>query len=391
MAYFAPYIDSTGFHRPTFADIQAYYVTQAQTIFGSGIYLDNDSQDAQWIAAMSKIAYDTALLAEAVYNGQSPQSAAGVGLDTIVKINGIARLLPTHSTCLVTLVGAVGTVVTSGVVSDTAGLLWSLPTPVTIPVGGVLTVTATAQDTGAITADIGALQTIVTPTFGWTSVSNAAVAVVGNPVETDSDLRARQALSVALPSRTVLEGIVAAVLSVANVTRARGYDNATDVTNADGMPAHNIAIVAEGGTDADVAYQIYLKKTPGAPTYGTTTINETADSGFVTPIKFFRPTLRPIDVAITVKALTGYTTATTAAIKAAIVVYLNSPQIGDDIYVSSIYGAALSAQPSLTIPAFSVVACTAALHGGSLTTSDIVLAFNEASQGLLANVTVTVI
>ena len=50
MAYFTPYIDETGFHFPTYQDIVDDMVAGAKSIFGSDIYLENDSADYQLIS-----------------------------------------------------------------------------------------------------------------------------------------------------------------------------------------------------------------------------------------------------------------------------------------------------------------------------------------------------
>ena len=51
MAYFAPFVDDAGLHIPTYIDIRDDLIAQYKTIFGEEIYLDNDSQDYQMIAA----------------------------------------------------------------------------------------------------------------------------------------------------------------------------------------------------------------------------------------------------------------------------------------------------------------------------------------------------
>ena len=49
--------------------------------------------------------------------------------------------------------------------------------------------------TGATVAGIGAIDAVVTPVAGWTSVTNAAAANVGQDRESDQDLRARRQAS----------------------------------------------------------------------------------------------------------------------------------------------------------------------------------------------------
>jgi len=390
MAYFAPYLDSAGLHIPTFSDIQNNLITQAQSIFGQDIYLDNDSQDMQYIAAISMMIYDTMQMCQLAVNNQSPSTAVGTGLDSIVKLNGVSRSASSYSTCSATILGIAGTVISSGVVFDTSGYKWDLPANTTIGSDGVTDVTVTCETAGAIVADIGTISTISTPQYGWTAVTNPVAATPGAAVETDAELRTRQTESVTLPSQTVLEGLLAAVLSVSGVKRAVAYENTSGTADANTLPAHSICIVAEGGTDQLVADQIYYHKTPGCGTYGTTAIAETSVYGFTTTINFYRPTAVPIDVAVSVKALSGYSGALAADIQTYVADYLNSLQIGDDVIISSLWGVALQAIPNIKSPAFSITGISACRHGGTLLASDIVIAFNEAARGEIANVTVTV-
>jgi uncharacterized phage protein gp47/JayE len=389
MSYTAPYFDSTGLHIPTYSEIKAELVAQAQSIFGSDIYLDSDSQDMQWIAAVSSMLYDAMQMCQLGVNNQSPQTAVGTGLDGVVKLNGLARKAATYSTCLVTIIGTAGTTIASGVVQDTSGYKWDLPSSSVIGSDGVLSATVTCETAGAVTADVGTITTISTPQYGWTSVYNAAAATVGTAQETDATLRTRQTDSVAVPSTTILDGILGAVLNVDGVTRVVGYENTASSADSDGIPAHSISIVAEGGADADVAEQIWYHKTPGCGTYGTTTVDETSTYGFTTAISFYRPTSVAIDVTVTIKELTGYSDTLATNIKTYVAAYLNSLQIGTDVINSSLWGAALEALPSTTSPAFSITGVTAARHSGTKSASDIVIAFNEAAEGSTSNITVT--
>lgn len=390
MAYFTPTIDETGLHIPTYSDIRDQLVLDAKNIFGTDIYLEPDSQDYQWISSVAEKIYDSFQLAQQAYNNRSPQTSAGVALDSIVKLNGLTRRAGSYSTCLVTIVGIAGTIINNGVVADINGNLWNLTTPVTIPVGGTINVTATCQTLGAITANIGDISIINTPTYGWTSVTNAAGATVGTDEETDSQLRARQAVSTTILSKTLLEGTKAGLLAVPGVTRIAVYENDTNSADANGLPAHSITAVVENGTNTDVATAIYTYKGIGAYTNGDVSVSITDLFGASTTIRFYRPVYKAIDAVVNVKALTGYTTDITSQIKQNIVDYLNGMQIGDDLSISALWGVALAAMPDLKSPMFSITGLTAGLHGGSQGTSDIVIGYKEVTQGVLANITVNV-
>jgi uncharacterized phage protein gp47/JayE len=72
------------------------------------------------------------------YNARSPLTAVGADLDSIVKLNGIARKTASASTAALTLTGSPGAVITNGVAKDQNGYLWNLPSIVTIGSGGTV-------------------------------------------------------------------------------------------------------------------------------------------------------------------------------------------------------------------------------------------------------------
>lgn len=366
MAYFAPYMDATGLHLPTFVDIQDNLVAQAKSIFGQDIYLDNDSQDMQYIAAISKAIYDTMQMGALAVNNQSPQTAVGTPLDSLVKLNGLQRLAATYSTVQVTCIGTPGTVIAAGIVQDTAGYKWDLPAKSVIPDSGVLSCTATCETVGAIVADIGSIQTIITPQYGWDSVSNAAAAVAGVPTETDTQLRKRQSVSVQLPSQTPLNATLAAINAVDGVTRSRLYENQTDSTDSNGIPSHSVAAVVEGGDDDSVAQAVATSKTMGCGTYGSTSITLPTQFSIGGSTQFSRPTYTPVDVAVTVVILpSGYTQAVQDQATQNIKDYLNTLAIGTSVQASSLYYPALSAMADQRVPSFRIDSLTVSTGGGA--------------------------
>lgn len=386
----APTIDANGISVPQFADVLTYLQTQYRAIFGPDVYLGNDSQDGQFLGVIAAAINDSNATAVSVYNSMSPATAQGNGLSSNVKINGIARLTSSNSSVDVTLVGVAGTIVSNGVVADTNQNNWNLPASVTIPSAGTITVTATSANPGAIAAAAGTVTSIKTPTLGWQTVSNASDAAIGNPVETDAALRVRQAAAVALPSKTVLQGIVGAVESITGVTLARAYENDTATTDSNGLPAHSIALVVDGGDATAIATAILQKKTPGAYTAGTTSQTITDSSGFSNTIRFYRPTAKALSVEVKVKALSNYTTVIGDEIKAAMVAHITALGIGQSVLIPRLYlPAQLNGAPdSLT---YEVVWVKASVKPGAVGTTDLTLAFNELATLATADINLVVV
>lgn len=382
-------IDENGISVPAYTDVLSYLKEAYRGIYGSDVYLEPDSLDGQFLAILALAITDTNNTAAAVYNSFSPSKAQGVGLSSVVKINGIARNIASNSTVDVALIGVAGTTVTNGIVSDDAGNNWNLPASVVIPPAGTITVTAVCQTIGAVTAAIGAVSTIATPTRGWQSVSNAAIANPGNPVETDANLRNRQATSTALPSLTILEGIVGAVAAITGVTRYRAYENDTDATDTNGIPSHSIALIVEGGDAQIIGQTIADKKTPGSGTYGSTSITVVDSIGVSHAIKFSRPVSVGIKAGITVKAFAGYTVAIENALKQAVSDYINALAIGASVYYTRLYVPANLGNNS-SGATYEVTNLQIAKLAGSLAAADVTIAFNEAAACSVANITVTV-
>lgn len=384
------YVDSTGLHTPDYPAVLEYYQNQTKLVFGNDINLDSDSKDGQYLSIFSLATYDLCNIAQNNYNSYSPLTAIGKALSTQVKINGIARETATYSTVDLYIVGQVGTQIINGVATDSLNQKWNLPATVVIPVGGDIAVTATADAIGNISADPNTVTNIYTPTRGWQSVNNPSAATSGAPVESDAQLRIRQAESVAQPARTVFESTVGLVASVTGVTRYRGYENDTNSTDSNGIPAHTISLVVQGGDDTAIAQAIWDKKTPGTGTYGTT--SEIIYDEFGTPdtIRFYRPTNATVGVNIEIEALTGYVSTTEDLIKEQVSAYINSLRIGDDVYLSRIYTPAnLSGMPEGDT--YDITLLEINKNGGAFAAANVDLLFNEIAICSVEDVTVTVV
>lgn len=281
------YIDAQGYHYADYPTFLNWINAKYQGIYGLDSYVDPDSMDGQFLAILAQAFYDTAALGNAVYNSFSPLTAVGYGLSRNVQINGLQKKEASFSTVGLTIIGVANTPISSGVAQDELGQLWNLPESALIPGGGSLTVTATAATIGAIFAEANTITQIFTPTNGWQTVNNSSSAIPGNPVESDSALRIRQAQSTALPSLTVLEGTKGAIANVPGVSQVEVYENDTNETDGNGIPANSVAAVIAGSFDyTAVAQAIQIKKTPGAGTYGNQTVLVNDSRGMPINIEF---------------------------------------------------------------------------------------------------------
>lgn len=332
MAYFKPYIDGAGLHIPSYNDIRDNIAEQFKTIYGQDIYLGNDSQDYQMISIFASMMYDTAQLLQIVYNNRSPKTAVGTALDSIVKLNGIKRKSASYSTVTLTLTGNVGTVISNGIAQDEQGNNWYLLDSIVFD-NKIMNVSARCGLIGAVEAQADTITKIMTPTRGWTSVNNDVAAIPGAPVESDLQLRERQSISVATPSQSMVDSVIAAIAAIDNVKKFKVYENYTNIVDENGIPGHSLACVVDGGFDELIAKSIYMGKGIGCGTYGSSTYNIINSDSTSMAINYSRPEKVPVFIIAEIKPLSGYKDIKDS-INNALTEYITGLDIGSDV----IYG-----------------------------------------------------
>lgn len=386
----AAVITPEGISAPDFQTILDKLTSCFQQIYGDDAYLDPDSKDGQMVALYALGIHDANNAAIAVYNSFSPATAKGRALGSNVKINGIARKIATNSTVDEVITGDVGTLITAGAVRDANGVLWDLPANINIPSSGTVTVTATCRTSGAVVALAGSVSQIATPTRGWKSATNPLAATIGAPGENDQHLRQRQSRSTALPSQTTIDGIDGSLLDVAGVTRLRVYENDTDTTDTNGLPAHSISCIVDGGDATTIATVISKKKDQGTSTFGTTTINITGKYGEPKAIKFSRPVVVEVFVEIGITTYPGYTSEVAEEMKTEIAKYINSLRIGDDVLLSRIYSPAnLGVMSGGDSKYYDINSLKIGKSASTVAAANIITAFNEVAHSNTTNVKIT--
>ena len=182
MAYFAPYIDGSGIHMPTYEDRLEDLVSAYRNIFGVAAELSAPVPDYQLLSVFAKALDDTSALVVQDFNSRNPMTASGAALDLLLPQYGLVR--------------AEG--------------------------------------------------------------------------ETDASVRARIRTSLAGRSTNSYDALLAAVLNAKYVQDAKLYVNETDTTDANGIPAHSIAVVTKSGNSKPIAQAIFDHKPPGLPRDGGT-------------------------------------------------------------------------------------------------------------------------
>ena len=381
-------VTAQGISAPDYQTILTKVTGFFQQIYGSDAYLEPDSKDGQMVALVALAIHDANNTAIAVYNSYSPSTALTDALSRNVKINGIARKGETRSTVDLVLTGTTGTTITNGSVRDDNGIVWNLPATTTIDGNPV---TATCNTPGAVAALAGTITKINTPTRGGVSVNNPTAATVGTAAETDAELRIRQTQSVALPSLTPFDAVDGALANIAGVTRHKLYENDTGTVDVNGLPAHSISAIVDGGDATTIAQTIRGKKGQGVATYGTTTVQVPDYYGNPHNISFSRPVDVPVYVAITLRVFTGYTSQIGEDIKKAVSDYINSLKIGDSVLLSRIYSPAnLGVVSGGNARYYDITELLIGKVAGSEAAANIAIAYDESASCSTANITITV-
>lgn len=384
-------VTAQGISAPDYQTILDTVTGYFQQIYGTDAYLDPDSKDGQMVALVALAIHDANTTAINVYNSFSPSTALSDALTRNVKINGIARKAETRSTVDLLLTGTAGTTITNGSAKDTNGVIWNFPSSVSIGVDGTVTVTAICATSGAVAAVAGSITGINTPTRGWLTVTNPLAATVGASAETDAELRVRQGQSVALPSLTPFDAVDGALANISGVTRHKLYENDTGSVDINGLPAHSISAIVDGGDATTIAKTIRGKKGQGVATYGTTTIVVPDTWGNPHPTSFSRPVNVPIYVAITIRVFAGYTSLIGDQIKAAITDYINSLKIGDDVLLSRVYSPAnLGVMSGGNSRYYDITSLQIGKTAGSVAAANIDIGYAEAASCSTANIVLTV-
>jgi uncharacterized phage protein gp47/JayE len=417
LATLSAVVTPTGISAPTLAQIVLSLQASYASIYGTDIVWDPALQDTQWVGIIAQAVFDANQTAIAVYNQFSPATAVGVGLSSVVKINGIQRETPTNSTADVILGGAPGTIINLGTVGDdlNLGTTWSLPPSVTIEPSGTLATTVTCVQPGSVAADANTLINILSPVgIGWQTVTNSSNASPGVPLESDAVLRNRQTQSTALPALTPLDSVVGNLLNLGGVTGVGGYVNNTGTTDMNGVPAYSWALVVNGGTLQDVVNVIGQGKTPGPPTFGGVSGAYVSPYGIPETIQFSVPAEETIIIAITLKPLAGFSSAIAVEIQNSVAAFINSLNLipgsmtGNGVLISRLYvpaqlawsgyGPAQSSNPayqqlmSLTplAASYEIMTIAAAISPGTPTATDVPIAWNQIADTSASDVNITV-
>lgn len=188
---------------------------------------------------------------------------------------------------------------------------------------------------------VGALANIDTAVFGWTGIGNLVAGAGSRDVETDVELRLRQASSSRVTGSATVKAIRSRLLQeVPGVTAVNIFENRSHLFSGS-QPPHSFEALVKGGTDQAVAQNIWENKPAGIETYGNITIQVEDDNGDDQPIKFSRPVAVYAWVRVTITGLypeEPLPTSTQQAIVDAVMTTGLSMTVGEDLITQRFIG-----------------------------------------------------
>lgn len=273
-------LDQTGLTVEPKLQIVQDLIAEFQSIYGADINVDSNSPDGQLLNIFAQLMSDYLELLLDTYNSFSVDNTYGERLDQLVALNGLARQQGTYTqaqvsvtvTQAVTLPGLDQTTEPPFTVSDNAGNQFQLVTSHAFGGAGSATLTFQAVDIGQVETTINTITNIDTSTLGVSAVNNPSVAsdVIGVNEETDAQLKVRHAKSFALASTGPSDAMEAALKNVSGIVDAMVVENNTGGT-VNGVAAHTVWPIVNGGTPAEIGAAIYAKKSPGCGIKGSQT------------------------------------------------------------------------------------------------------------------------
>jgi uncharacterized phage protein gp47/JayE len=299
-------LDENGLTIQSLTEIIAELEAGMKAIYGDDINVDADSPDGQMINLFSQACIDIREVIEDIYTSMDPDQASGVVLDQRVALNGIMRNGGTYTIAPVEItvdraVSLIGLDTLSDAleadfpanvytVKDDAGTQFVLLDSVNIAAAGTDTYDFRAVNIGAVLVEVGTITTPVTVIAGVTTIANASAASTqGVDEESDTALKIRRRKSTAISSIGYLDSIESNILALDGVTACVVDENVTNITDANGTPAHYIWVIVEGGDDDEIAEAIYATKSSGSGMRGDTVVAVARPNSRTIDISFDRP------------------------------------------------------------------------------------------------------
>ena len=308
------YFSQTGLVTQSLEEIITEITGKYQEIYGNDINIDQNTPDGQMINLLAQMKKDILDLLVQYNSNIDVDQVQGIAQQILYKLNGLEIKSYTYSYVNVKVTTSGPTNLqgldnnidnsdgTGYTIQDTNGNRWILANSV-INLNGTDEFPFRAAELGGIQCLPNTVTLPETIVSGVVSVTNpAANYITGDTGESDAEYRQRRNKTVALPSQGFDESIEAQLLNFDTVTQVKVYGNRKSV-EVNGIPAHTIWVIVEGGQNSEIGNIIYANIPPGIPMKGSIEVLVSKSNGELTPVYFDRGTAQTLYVKITIKNL----------------------------------------------------------------------------------------
>lgn len=195
-----------------------------------------------------------------------------------------------------------------------------------------------SMDYGEVIIANGLIKEMVTLGTGITEIWNDIAPAPGRFEADDVEARQNFVKRCAIRSRTMIESITSEIYNtVDNVLSVAGYENDTEMTDAEGRPPKSVEIIVDGGEDGEIAGIIYRKKTNGIRAYGNTVVDVADTFGNIHKIGFSRPDYLYIWMKVVITGKPGKAMAPNFVqlTQDSIIADAADIQVGDSLYIQT--------------------------------------------------------
>lgn len=267
-------LTKAGFKRRTYQDILEDMSERARVEYGR----DANVSEKSVLGIILRInSWFLSLLwqdVEDVYHSGYRKTAEGAQLDMLLPYAGVTRRLAERAQAVVQFTGEPGQTIASGFqVSTAKGISFFTIENIELNNEGVGYSRVVAVEAGS-SGNVGnfAINTIVNPTLGITSVRQLEAATGGLDIETDAEVKKRANLTIEGLGSGTTASIRAALLKTTGVRGALIIENHSEQTDSFGTPRRSIQAFVLGGNDEDIATAIMSRKAAGVRAFGTTAV-----------------------------------------------------------------------------------------------------------------------
>lgn len=310
------YIGINGLVTQSLEEIINDLTAKYKAIYGNDINIEQNSPDGQFINIIAQEKKDILDLITQIYNNLDTDRAIGIPQQILYKLNGLVIKAYTYSYCYVN-VTCTQPVNLNGLddniesedgvgytVTDTNGNRWILAESQSLQAGTHL-LNFRAAELGQITSLPNTITIMETILAGVSGVNNPANNyITGQKGESDSEYRTRRNKMLSMPSQGFEDSIEGQLLNLTNVNQAKVYSNRENTT-VQGIPAHTVWVIVEGGDSEEIGKVIYNNLPPGIPMKGEQSVQVVKPNGNLETVKYDLPTAEDLYIKGNIKLLVG--------------------------------------------------------------------------------------